>query len=62
MALNWLAGIATTIIGWIGMFYNLEDYEELYVNLALSLIPIFYTILFNLLLTIVEARINKVAE
>jgi hypothetical protein len=62
MALNWFAGIATTIIGWIGMFYNLEDYEELYVNLALSLIPIFYTILFNLLLTIVEARINKVAE
>ena len=62
MTLNWFAGIATTIIGWIGMFNNLEDYELLYPNLAVSLIPIFYTILFNLLLTIVEARINKVAE
>ena len=62
MALNWFAGIATTIIGWIGMFNNLEDYELLYPNLAVSLIPIFYAIVFNLLLTIVEARINKVAE
>ena len=62
MTLNWFAGIATTIIGWIGMFNNLEDYELLYPNLAVSLIPIFYAIVFNLLLTIVEARINKVAE
>ena len=62
MALNWFAGIATTIIGWIGMFNNLEDYELLYPNLAVSLIPVFYAIVFNLLLTIVEARINKVAE
>ncbi len=62
MTLNWFAGIATTIIGWIGMFNNLEDYELLYPNLAVSLIPIFYAIVFNLLLTIVEARINKAAE
>lgn len=62
VALNWFAGITTTIIGWIGMFNNLEDADSLYPNLAVSLIPIFYTILFNLLLTIVEARINKVAE
>lgn len=62
MALNWFAGIATTIIGWIGMFNNLEDKSALYPNLAVSLIPIFYAILFNLLLTVVEARINKVAE
>ena len=62
MTLNWFAGIATTIIGWIGMFNNLEDYELLYPNLAVSLIPVFYAIVFNLLLTIVEARINKVAE
>ena len=62
MTLNWFAGIATTIIGWICMFNNLEDYELLYPNLAVSLIPIFYAIVFNLLLTIVEARINKVAE
>ena len=62
MILNWFAGIATTIIGWIGMFYNLEDKSSLYPNLAVSLIPIFYSILFNLVLTVVEARINKVAE
>lgn len=62
VALNWFAGITTTIIGWIGMFNNLEDADSLYPNLAVSLIPIFYSILFNLLLTIVEARINKVAE
>lgn len=62
MALNWFAGIVTTIIGWIGMFNNLEDADSLYPNLAVSLIPVFYSILFNLLLTIVEARINKVAE
>lgn len=53
MALNWFAGIVTTIIGWIGMFSNLEDADSLYPNLAVSLIPIFYSILFNLLLTIV---------
>lgn len=62
IALNWFAGIATTIIGWIGMFYNLEDATFLFQNLAVSLIPIFYAILFNLLLTVVEARINKLAE
>ena len=62
MVLNWLAGITMTIIGWIGMFNNLEDKSALYPNLAVSLIPIFYAILFNLLLTVVEARINKVAE
>ena len=62
MTLNWFAGIVTTIIGWIGMFNNLEDAASLYPNLAVSLIPVFYSILFNLLLTIVEARINKVAE
>ncbi len=62
MTLNWFAGIVTTLIGWIGMFINLEDPTYLYPNLAVSLIPIFYSILFNLLLTIVEARINKVAE
>ena len=62
MTLNWFAGIATTIIGWIGMFYNLEDAAFLFPNLAISLIPIFYSILFNLVLTVVEARINKVAE
>lgn len=62
MILNWFAGIATTIIGWIGMFNNLEDAASLYPNLAVSLIPIFYSILFNLVLTVVEARINKVAE
>ena len=53
MALNWFAGITTTLIGWIGMFNNLEDADSLYPNLAVSLIPIFYSILFNLLLTIV---------
>ena len=62
MALNWLGGISTTIIGWIGMFNNLEDKSFLYPNLAVSLIPIFYSIVFNLVLTVVEARINKVAE
>ena len=62
MALNWFGGIVTTLIGWVGMFYNLEDAVSLYPNLAVSLIPVFYSILFNLLLTIVEARINKVAE
>ena len=62
VALNWFAGITTTIIGWIGMFNNLEDADLLYPNLAVSLIPIFYAILFNLILTVVEARINKVAE
>ncbi len=62
MTLNWFAGIVTTLIGWIAMFNNLEVYEQLYPNLAVSLIPIFYAIVFNLLLTIVEARINKVAE
>ena len=62
MTLNWFAGIVTTIIGWIGMFLNLEDPTYLFPNLAISLVPIFYSILFNLLLTIVEARINKVAE
>ena len=62
VALNWFAGITTTLIGWIGMFNNLEDKSALYPNLAVSLIPIFYAILFNLLLTVVEARINKVAE
>ena len=60
--LNWFGGIVTTLIGWIGMFNNLEDSASLYPNLAVSLIPIFYSILFNLLLTIVEARINRVAE
>ena len=53
VALNWFAGITTTLIGWIGMFNNLEDADSLYPNLAVSLIPIFYSILFNLLLTIV---------
>ena len=62
MTLNWFAGIATTIIGWVGMFNNLEDADSLYPNLAVSLIPIFYTILFNLLLTLIEARVNKAAE
>jgi hypothetical protein len=62
MVLNWLAGITMTIIGWIGMFNNLEDKSALYPNLAVSLIPIFYSIVFNLVLTVVEARINKVAE
>ena len=62
MALNWFGGIVTTLIGWIGMFNNLEDAASLYSNLAVSLIPIFYSILFNLLFTLVEARINKVAE
>ena len=62
MALNWFAGISTTILGWIGMFNNLEDAASLYPNLAVSLIPIFYSIVFNLVLTVVEARINKVAE
>lgn len=42
MALNWFAGIVTTIIGWIGMFSNLEDADSLYPNLAVSLIPIFF--------------------
>ena len=62
MVLNWLAGITMTIIGWIGMFNNLEDKSALYPTLAVSLIPIFYSIVFNLVLTVVEARINKVAE
>ena len=44
------------------MFNNLEDKSALYPNLAVSLIPIFYSIVFNLVLTVVEARINKVAE
>lgn len=62
MALNWFAGITTTLIGWIGMFNNLEDADSLYPNLAVSLIPIFYSILFNLLLTIVEASIFEKLE
>lgn len=60
--LNWFGAISSTVIGWIGMMYNLEEESMLYPNLAVSLICIFYAVLFNLLLMVVETRVNSAAE
>lgn len=60
--LNWYGAITFTVIGWIGMMRNLEDASMLFPNIAVSLIVIFYAILLNLLLLLVENRIIKVSE
>lgn len=60
--LNWLGAISATVIGWIGMMYNLEDESLLYPNLAVSLITLFYAVLINFLFMVVETRVNSAAE
>lgn len=60
--LNWLGAISATVIGWIGMMYNLEDESSLYPNLAVSLITLFYAVLINFILMVVETRVNSAAE
>ncbi len=60
--LNWLGAISATVIGWIGMMYNLEDESSLYPNLAVSLITLFYAVLMNFVLMVVETRVNSAAE
>ena len=60
--LNWLGAISATVIGWIGMMYNLEDESLLYPNLAVSLITLFYAVLMNFVLMVVEIRVNSAAE
>jgi len=62
MALNWYGAITSTVIGWIGMMNNLEDASSLFPNISVSLVALFYAILLNLLLLIVETRINKLSE
>ena len=60
--LNWLGAISATVIGWIGMMNNLEDESSLYPNFAVSLITLFYAVLMNFVLMVVEIRVNSAAE
>lgn len=59
--LNWYGAITSTVIGWIGMMNNLEDASLLFPNIAISLVTLFYAVILNMLLLIVEVRINKVS-
>lgn len=60
--LNWFAAFCFTLCGWIAMLCFLEDKTYLLPNISVSIIPIFYTTIFNLFLLLVETRVNKAAE
>ncbi|NLK46942.1 MAG: hypothetical protein GX297_09885 [Treponema sp.] len=60
--LNWYTAVSSMMIGWIGILNYLEDKTLLYINIAVSLIPIFYAVILNFLLLIIEIRVNKVSE
>lgn len=61
-ALNIYGALYGTFIGFIAILSNLQSTEALYSNFAVALIPVFYASIINLVLYLVEIRINKVAR
>lgn len=57
-----LIGISSTLAGWIGMLFNLENAADLAPNLAVSIITIFYAVLLDLCLLPLEIKINHLAD
>lgn len=62
IAVNIYAALYGAFIGFIAILCNLEDVNYLYQNCAVALIPVLYASILNLVLYLVEIRVNKVAQ
>ncbi len=61
-SLNIYSGIMGTLIGFMAILCNLEDKSALMINMAVALIPLLYAGILNLVLFLVELRVNKVSQ
>ena len=55
-------GVQGTLIGFIGILFNLENREVLGINMMVAAIVSFYAIIICALLLVVESRIHKLCE
>lgn len=57
-----LEGIMTTLGGFIGMLFNLEDRSMLGINFSVACVPLIYALLFNLILLPVESKVSLLCD
>lgn len=62
IAINIYGALYGTFIGFCGILINLEDASYLYSNVAVAILPLLYASIINLVLYLVEIRVNKVSE
>ncbi len=55
-------GIQGTLIGFVGILFNLQNREVLGLNIMVACIVSYYAIIIGALLLVVESRINKLCE
>ena len=57
-----LEGIMTTLGGFIGMLFNLEDRSMLGINFSVACVPMIYALLLNLILLPVESKVSLLCD
>lgn len=57
-----LEGIMTTLGGFIGMLFNLEDRSMLGINFTVACVPMIYALLINLILLPVESKVSLLCD
>ena len=57
-----LEGIMTTLTGFLGMLYNLEDRSALGINIAVACVPLIYALIINLILLPIESKISLLSD
>ena len=57
-----LEGIMTTVCGFIGILFNLEDRSMLGINFTIACVPMIYGLLVNLILLPVESKISLLCD
>lgn len=57
-----LEGIMTTVCGFIGILFNLEDRSMLGINFTIACVPMIYGLLVNLILLPVESKVSLLCD
>ena len=57
-----LEGIMTTLGGFIGILFNLEDRSMLGLNFTVACVPMIYALLINLILLPVESKVSLLCD